>query len=161
MEEIHPHLAPIAGGTNTGGGGGGGRTVGQVPFVGTAAGGSGIVIIRYSGPQAATGGTVVSANGYTTHTFTTSGTFTPALWNDLSGNNNNGTLINGVAWNPSLSGGVMSFDGVDDYRLALDIGLILILLVPMPQGKDLLYFIKEVIILMDIIYNIVLVLLVL
>jgi len=110
-------LAPIAGGTNTGGGGGGGRTVGQVPFVGTAAGGSGIVIIRYSGPQAATGGTVVSANGYTTHTFTTSGTFTPALWNDLSGNNINGTLTNGVVWSPSVNGGVMNFDGVDDYTL--------------------------------------------
>jgi hypothetical protein len=110
-------LAPTAGGTNTGGGGGGGRTVGQVPFVGTAAGGSGIVIIRYSGPQAATGGTVVSANGYTTHTFTTSGTFTPALWNDLSGNNINGTLTNGVVWSPSVNGGVMNFDGVDDYTL--------------------------------------------
>jgi hypothetical protein len=78
---------------------------------------SGIVIIRYSGPQAATGGTVVSANGYTTHTFTTSGTFTPALWNDLSGNNINGTLTNGVIWNPSLNGGIMDFDGVDDYDL--------------------------------------------
>ena len=95
---------------NTGGGGGG---CGSAYTSGD--GGSGIVIIRYSGPQAATGGTVVSANGYTTHTFTSSGTFTPALWNDLSGNNNNGTLVNGVTWNPSLSGGVMGFDGVDDY----------------------------------------------
>jgi hypothetical protein len=40
-------LAPIAGAVNTGGGGGGGRTVGQTPFVGTVAGGSGIVIVRY------------------------------------------------------------------------------------------------------------------
>ena len=40
-------LAPIAGAVNTGGGGGGGRTVGQIPFVGTVAGGSGIVIVRY------------------------------------------------------------------------------------------------------------------
>lgn len=34
-------------------------------------------------------------------------------WNDLSGNANNGTLVNGVAYN-SANGGVMSFDGVDD-----------------------------------------------
>jgi hypothetical protein len=40
-------LTPIAGAVNTGGGGGGGRTVGQIPFVGTVAGGSGIVIVRY------------------------------------------------------------------------------------------------------------------
>lgn len=36
------------------------------------------------------------------------------VWNDLSGNGNNGTLVNGVAFN-SANGGVMSFDGVDDY----------------------------------------------
>jgi hypothetical protein len=40
-------LTPTAGGANTGGGGGGGRTSGQIPFVGTASGGSGIVIVRY------------------------------------------------------------------------------------------------------------------
>jgi hypothetical protein len=40
------------------------------------AGGSGIVIIRYLGPQRAAGGTVTSAGNYTVHTFTTSGTLT-------------------------------------------------------------------------------------
>lgn len=35
-------------------------------------------------------------------------------WFDLSGNSNNGTMVNGVAYN-SANGGVMSFDGVDDY----------------------------------------------
>jgi hypothetical protein len=39
-------------------------------------GGSGIVIIRYSGSQIGTGGTVTSSGGYTYHTFTSSGTYT-------------------------------------------------------------------------------------
>jgi hypothetical protein len=33
------------------------------------------VIIRYAGTQVATGGTITSSNGFTIHTFTTSGTF--------------------------------------------------------------------------------------
>jgi hypothetical protein len=40
-----------------------------------AAGGSGIVVVRYLGAQRATGGTVTSSGGYSIHTFTTSGTF--------------------------------------------------------------------------------------
>jgi hypothetical protein len=39
-------------------------------------GGSGLVIIRYSGAQRGTGGTVTSSGGLTYHTFTSSGTFT-------------------------------------------------------------------------------------
>jgi hypothetical protein len=39
-------------------------------------GGSGIVIIRYTGAQRGTGGVVTAAGGYTIHTFTTSGTYT-------------------------------------------------------------------------------------
>lgn len=39
-------------------------------------GGSGVVIISYSGAQRAIGGTVTSAGGYTIHTFTSSGTYT-------------------------------------------------------------------------------------
>jgi hypothetical protein len=42
----------------------------------SGAGGSGIVIIRYSGAQRGTGGTVTSSGGNTIHTFTTSGTYT-------------------------------------------------------------------------------------
>jgi prepilin-type N-terminal cleavage/methylation domain-containing protein len=38
-------------------------------------------------------------------------------WFDLSGNNNNGTLINGVGFD-SANGGALSLDGVDDYILA-------------------------------------------
>ena len=39
-------------------------------------GGSGVVIIRYLGSQRGTGGTIHTSNGYTYHTFTSSGTFT-------------------------------------------------------------------------------------
>ena len=54
---------------NTGGGGG---NTGNA----SSTGGSGICIIRYSGAQAATGGTIVTSGGYTYHTFLTSGTLT-------------------------------------------------------------------------------------
>jgi hypothetical protein len=37
-------------------------------------------------------------------------------WSDLSGNGNNGTLVNGVGYN-SDNGGSLVFDGVDDYVL--------------------------------------------
>jgi len=103
-----------AGGTataNTGGGGGGGWL-----YSGGSggAGGSGIVIIRYPGLPAATGGTITYLNGYTIHTFTTSGTFTPYTWNDVSGNNNSGSLVNGVGFNSYQNSGFLTFDGVDD-----------------------------------------------
>lgn len=62
--------ASTQGVSNTGGGGGGGYAISG------ASGGSGICIIRYSGSQRGTGGTVTSSGGYTYHTFTTSGTFT-------------------------------------------------------------------------------------
>jgi hypothetical protein len=68
--------AAVAGAANTGGGGGGKGQDGTVPtaYAGQA-GGSGIVIIRYLGPQRAAGGTVTQSGGYVIHTFTTSGTF--------------------------------------------------------------------------------------
>jgi hypothetical protein len=34
------------------------------------------VIVRYSGSQVGSGGSVTSSGGYTIHTFTSSGTFT-------------------------------------------------------------------------------------
>jgi len=60
-----------AGAANTGNGGNSvyGTTTGF-------AGGSGIFIIRYAGPQRGSGGTITSVDGYTYHTFTTSGAFT-------------------------------------------------------------------------------------
>jgi hypothetical protein len=66
--------ASVAGTVNTGGGGGGGSN--ETIYANGAAGGSGIVIIRYYGPQRGTGGTVTSSGGYTIHTFTSSGTYT-------------------------------------------------------------------------------------
>jgi hypothetical protein len=98
-------ITAISGTPNTGGGGGGG-------YAG-AAGGSGIIIVRYPGSQRATGGTVTSVGGYTIHTFTTSGTFTPT-WGDMSTNGNTGTLTNGVGYSAS-NGGSLSFDGTNDY----------------------------------------------
>lgn len=62
------------GGTNTGGGGGGGGHYNSNNKGGN--GGSGIVVIRYPGAQRASGGTVTSANGFTIHRFTTTGSFT-------------------------------------------------------------------------------------
>jgi len=81
---------------------------------GSATAASGIVIVRYPGLPAATGGTITYLNGYTIHTFTSSGTFTPYTWNDVSGNNNNGTLNNGTAFIPNIQGGYFNFDGTDD-----------------------------------------------
>jgi hypothetical protein len=67
--------AATAGAANTGSGGGGGGANGSTYTAGFA-GGSGIVIIRYtSGLITATGGTIVTSGGYTYHTFTSNGTF--------------------------------------------------------------------------------------
>jgi hypothetical protein len=87
-------------GTNTGGGGGGGSHYQTTNNKG-GNGGSGIVIVRYSGPQKATGGTITTVAGYTIHTFTSSGTFTPFLnWYDISGNNKTfGLDSSGITWN--------------------------------------------------------------
>lgn len=79
----------LDGAPNTGGGGGGayGTTAGYE----CGTGGSGIVIVRYLGPPKATGGnTITNIDGYTIHTFTTGGTFTP-----LSSPANSG-IINGL-----------------------------------------------------------------
>jgi len=67
---------PGAGQANTGSGGGGGCHPGTSNGNG-AAGGSGVVIIRYPGStSAATGGTIIdTSGGYVTHIFKTTGTF--------------------------------------------------------------------------------------
>ncbi len=111
------------GGTNTGGGGGGGSHYSANNKGGD--GGSGIVVVKYPGPQKATGGNIISdIGGYTTHIFTTSGTFTPLTatsirstfygLQDLSGNNNTAIAVNGVTYNSSV-GGNMVFDGINDF----------------------------------------------
>jgi hypothetical protein len=101
-------------GANTGGGGGGSAHYNANNKGGE--GGSGIVIIRYNGPQAATGGTYTFENGVSFHTFTSSGTFTPSsaptIWYDASGKNNHAVLSNSPTWNPQ---GYFTFDGSNDY----------------------------------------------
>ena len=92
--------APFGGPPNSfstqGAGGSGGGTAGAANWNGSASpansgggagalsgpssnvagnGGSGVVILRYSGTQQGTGGTVTSAGGYTYHTFNSSGTY--------------------------------------------------------------------------------------
>lgn len=64
-------INPTSGTTNTGGGAGGSGSNG----VTGGSGGSGIVIIRYLGPQRASGGTITSSGGYTIHSFLSSGTY--------------------------------------------------------------------------------------
>jgi len=66
-------VAGTAGTANTGGGAGGG---GENQGTTGVSGGSGIVILRYLGPARAIGGTTVTVDGYTYHTFTASGNFT-------------------------------------------------------------------------------------
>ena len=119
-----PHgggTTPGNGSSNTGGGGGG---VADLYKIG-GAGGSGIVIVRYPGPQKAIGGTVTSSGGYTIHTFTTVGstTFTPLSTSsgsaisgltDISNNGNFGTPVNGPTYS-SANGGSVVFDGTNDY----------------------------------------------
>ena len=68
-------VAGTSGSPNTGGGGGGAGNSGSTGTGG--GGGKGIVIIRYSGDQKATGGSYANTSGgFTYHTFLGDGTFT-------------------------------------------------------------------------------------
>jgi hypothetical protein len=98
-------------GTNNTGGGGGGFLYANN---GGGAGGSGIVIVRYPGLPAATGGTITYLNGYTIHTFTSSGTFTPYKWNSTS-DSSQFNVNNGTQFIPYVNGGTFDLDGTDDY----------------------------------------------
>ena len=103
--------------SNSGGGGGGGKTTGTR----SNAGASGVVIIKYPGPQKATGGNTISfVNGYTIHTFTSTGTFTTigmpsngsvvnGLY-DLSSNHNSSFSVGSPTYNPS-NGGNITYNG--------------------------------------------------
>jgi hypothetical protein len=61
-------------------------------------------------PKLVTDGLVLCLDAANPKSYPGSGT----TWTDLSGNGNNGTLVNGVGYNSS-NGGSLSFDGVDDY----------------------------------------------
>ena len=64
----------------------------------------------FVGPNIVTDGLVLALDAGSTKSYSGSGT----TWKDLSGNGNNGTLVNGTTFD-SGNGGVFSFDGVDDY----------------------------------------------
>ena len=61
-------------------------------------------------PRIVTDGLVLALDAGNQRSYPGSGT----TWYDLSGNGNNGTLVNGVGYSGS-DGGYLSFDGVNDY----------------------------------------------
>jgi hypothetical protein len=104
----------MAGFPNTGGGGGGGGG-GLAPGETFASpGGSGIVIIRYLGPQQAVGGIVTSVGGFTIHTFTSSGTFTPGI-PTASVNVSYGLLNNAVGYDNRNGGSLVFNNNTNNY----------------------------------------------
>jgi hypothetical protein len=62
------------------------------------------------GNSIVTNGLILNLDAGNASSYNGSGT----LWTDLSGQNNNGTLINGVGYS-SASGGQITFDGINDY----------------------------------------------
>lgn len=62
------------------------------------------------GPRIVTSGLILALDAADKKSYSGSGT----AWNDLSGNNRNGTLTNGPTFS-SANGGSVVFDGVDDY----------------------------------------------
>jgi len=63
-----------------------------------------------TGPKIVTDGLVLCLDAADRNSYPGSG----STWIDLSGNGNNGTLVNGVGYNSGNSGS-LSFDGVNDY----------------------------------------------
>jgi len=132
-----------AGAASTGGGGGGSRDAAG------AAGGSGIVIIRYTLASATTSAvtqtrfntvtntvemfnannrwnsqavnTSIVTNGLTLYLDASKYSSGSTTWQDLSGNNNNGTLTLGPTYNAEYGGSIV-FDGVDDYVACGNLG---------------------------------------
>jgi len=64
------------------------------------------------GPRVVTDGLVLALDAGDTNSYPGSGT----TWTDLSGNGNNGTLVNG----PTYSDGSIVFDGINDYVSLVD-----------------------------------------
>jgi len=62
------------------------------------------------GPKTVTNGLVLCLDAADKNSYSGTGT----SWNDLSGNNNNGTLTNGPSFD-SANAGAIAFDGTDDY----------------------------------------------
>ncbi len=103
----------IPGAPNTGSGGGGGAhgpSSNPTVFTGSH-GGSGIVVVRYSGPQVLTGGTVSTVGSDTVHQFTTTGTsnlgFHPTIAGNIGGAGN-------LIWN-GVESGTLTLAGDNTY----------------------------------------------
>lgn len=64
----------------------------------------------HRGPKIITDGLVLALDAANPKSYSGTGT----VWNDLSGNSNNGTLINGPTFDSGDNGSIV-FDGVDDY----------------------------------------------
>jgi hypothetical protein len=64
----------------------------------------------FAGPEVVESGLVLALDAANRKSYPGSGT----TWTDLSGNGNNGTLVNGVGYN-SGNGGSLVFDGSNDY----------------------------------------------
>jgi hypothetical protein len=77
--------------------------------MGECLGGYGVMGV-YGGPNVVEDGLVLALDGGNSKSYPGSGT----TWSDLSGNGNNGTLVNGVGYSGSNLGSLV-FDGVDDY----------------------------------------------
>jgi hypothetical protein len=69
----------------------------------------------YAGPEIVNDGLAVLLDAANAKSYPGSGT----TWTDVSGNNNNATLVNGVGYD-SNNGGSLTFDGVDDYCIESD-----------------------------------------
>jgi hypothetical protein len=68
----------------------------------------------YTGPNIITDGLILSLDAANPKSYPGTGT----VWNDLSGNGNNGTLINGPTFSSNNIGSIV-FDGVDDYTTTI------------------------------------------
>jgi hypothetical protein len=66
---------------------------------------------KFLGENIITNGLVLNLDSANKDSYPGTGT----TWYDLSGNNNNGTLTNGSSFLPNINGGILDFDGVDDY----------------------------------------------
>lgn len=69
------------------------------------------VAYNYAGPKIVDDGLVLYLDAANPNSYNPS---TPLIWRDISGNGNNGTLVNGVGYS-SANGGSLVFDGVNDY----------------------------------------------
>jgi len=66
---------------------------------------------KFLGSNIVTNGLVMYLDAADKDSYSGTGT----SWDDLSGNENNGTLTNGPSFLPSVNGGIFDFDGVDDW----------------------------------------------